>query len=90
MELDKHIDTEKVHLIGHSLGAQISGEAGRKFYEVTGRLLPRITALDPALPCFNEGELLNGVGRGDAVFVDVIHTNNGVLGQRHPVGDAYF
>lgn len=81
---------DKVHVIGHSLGAQISGEAGRKYLEKTGKLLPRITALDPALPCFKEGEVLNGVGRGDAAFVDVIHTNNGALGQRNPIGDADF
>lgn len=81
---------DRVHLIGHSLGAQISGEAGRKYQEKTNKLLPRITALDPARPCFNEGEVLNGVGRGDADFVDVIHTNNGALGQRHPIGDADF
>lgn len=81
---------KNVHLIGHSLGAQISGEAGRQFQEKTNKLLPRITALDPARPCFNEGEVLNGVGRGDAVYVDVIHTNNGALGQRIPIGDADF
>lgn len=81
---------KNVHLIGHSLGAQISGEAGRQYYDKKDKLLPRITALDPARPCFNEGEVLNGVGRGDAKFVDVIHTNNGALGQRAPIGDADF
>lgn len=89
-EMSKHMEMDHVHLIGHSLGAQISGEAGRKYQEMTDKLLPRITALDPARPCFNEGETLNGVGRGDAAFVDVIHTNNGALGQRNPIGDADF
>lgn len=90
IELAKLIDMRNVHLIGHSLGAQISGEAGRQYQDRTDTLLPRITALDPARPCFNEGEVLNGVGRGDAEFVDVIHTNNGALGQRAPIGDADF
>lgn len=90
VELSKSIDMKNVHLIGHSLGAQISGEAGRQYYDKTDKYLPRITALDPARPCFNEGEVLNGVGRGDAEFVDVIHTNNGALGQRAPIGDADF
>lgn len=89
-EMSQHMDMGKVHVIGHSLGAQISGEAGRRYLERTEKFLPRITALDPARPCFNEGEVLNGVGRGDAVFVDVIHTNNGALGQRNPIGDADF
>lgn len=90
VKLSEHVDMKNLHLIGHSLGAQISGEAGRQFQEKTNKLLPRITALDPARPCFNEGEVLNGVGRGDAVYVDVIHTNNGALGQRIPIGDADF
>jgi Lipase len=53
-------------------------------------MLPRITGLDPANPCFNEGEVLSGLMRGDADFVDVIHTNVGVLGRRDPMGDVDF
>lgn len=41
-------------------------------------------------PCFNEGEKLNGLQRGDARFVDVIHTNVGVLGIKESIGDADF
>lgn len=44
---------------------------------MTERLLPRITGLDPANPCFNQGENLTGLARGDAEFVDVIHSNPG-------------
>lgn len=39
---------------------------------------------------FNEGENLSGLSRGDAEFVDVIHTNNGALGKRDPIGDCDF
>lgn len=38
-------------------------------------------------PCFNTGTKLPGLSRGDAVFVDVIHTNPGALGQEKQVGD---
>lgn len=81
---------ENIHLVGHSLGAHIVGAAGKTFYEKTGRLLPRITGLDPANPCFIQGERLNGLSRGDAEFVDIIHTNPGVLGKREPIGDIDF
>lgn len=74
----------------HSLGAQIAGAIGRHFYDMTSKLLPRITGLDPANPCFNEGENLTGLSRGDAVFVDVIHSNCGVLGKKDPIGDVDF
>ncbi|XP_037921197.1 vitellogenin-2-like [Hermetia illucens] len=89
-ELIKVVPRENIHLIGHSLGAHISGVAGRSFTFHTGELLPRITGLDPANPCFNEGEALTGLQRGDAEFVDVIHTNSRALGQRDPLGDVDF
>lgn len=75
---------------GHSLGAHISGYAGRTFTEITNKTLPRITGLDPARPCFNEGERLSGLQRGDAAFVDIIHSNAGVLGVKEPIGDVDF
>ncbi|XP_017067422.1 vitellogenin-1 [Drosophila eugracilis] len=81
---------ENIHLIGHSLGAHIVGSAGRHLRRLTGRIIPRITGLDPAKPCFNEGEVLSGLMRGDARFIDVIHSNSGVLGMRDPLGDVDF
>lgn len=72
------------------MGAHICGEAGRTFTRYTNRSLSRITGLDPARPCFNEGERLNGLQRGDAEFVDIIHTNSGILGMKEPIGDIDF
>ncbi|EDX02579.1 vitellogenin-3 [Drosophila yakuba] len=84
------VPVENIHLIGHSLGAHIVGSAGRHLQQMTNQTIPRITGLDPAKPCFNEGEILSGLMRGDAHFVDVIHSNSGVLGKRDPVGDVDF
>lgn len=42
---------DKIHLLGHSLGAHICGTAGRHFHELTQLLLLRITGLDPASKC---------------------------------------
>lgn len=76
MLVDSSYPIEFIHLIGHSLGAQICGAAGRNFKQLTVTLiLSRITGLDPANPCFNNGEVLSGLFRGDALFVDVIHTS---------------
>lgn len=50
----------------------------------------RITGLDPANPCFNSGGALTGLSRGDAEWVDVIHTNPGVLGKKDAIGDCDF
>uniref|UniRef100_U5EEG1 Putative vitellogenin n=1 Tax=Corethrella appendiculata TaxID=1370023 RepID=U5EEG1_9DIPT len=89
-QLVDYVSVDKIHLIGHSLGAHIVGAAGRKFQLLTNQSLPRITGLDPANPCFNEGEALSGIMRGDADFVDVIHSNSKVLGKRDPIGDIDF
>ncbi|XP_055297238.1 vitellogenin-1-like [Sitodiplosis mosellana] len=81
---------EFIHLMGHSLGAQICGAAGRHFNQNTQLLIARITGLDSANPCFNNGGVLEGLFRGDAAFVDVIHTNPGVLGKKEAIGDIDF
>ncbi|KAH8416888.1 hypothetical protein KR222_010312 [Zaprionus bogoriensis] len=90
IKLIEVVDVERIHLIGHSLGAHIVGAAGRFLYQSTGKMIPRITGLDPAKPCFNEGEALSGLLRGDARFIDVIHSNSGVLGKRDSMGDVDF
>ncbi|XP_042545378.1 pancreatic triacylglycerol lipase [Dipodomys spectabilis] len=60
-----------VHLIGHSLGSHIAGEAGRR----TNGAIGRITGLDPAEPCFEGAPELIRLDPSDAQFVDVIHTD---------------
>lgn len=88
VDLTATYPVEKIHLIGHSLGAHIVGSAGRNLLYKTEKLVSRITGLDPASPCFNEGGALAGLFRGDAEFVDIIHSNVGVLGKKDSIGDA--
>ncbi|CRK86233.1 CLUMA_CG000039, isoform A [Clunio marinus] len=89
-ELADVVPIDNIHVMGHSLGAHIVGFAGRVFQEKTDRILKRISGFDPARPCFREGEVLQGLGRGDAEFVDIIHSNSGALGKTDPIGDADF
>jgi len=63
--------SEKIYLIGHSLGAHISGFVGKDFDGTVGR----ITGLDPAGPDFSNVESKFRLHRSDAILVDVIHTN---------------
>nr|XP_020843814.1 pancreatic triacylglycerol lipase-like isoform X2 [Phascolarctos cinereus] len=60
-----------VHIIGHSLGSHIGGEAGKR----SNGLIGRITGLDPAEPCFQETPEEVRLDPSDALFVDVIHTD---------------
>ncbi|KAI8432023.1 hypothetical protein MSG28_004551, partial [Choristoneura fumiferana] len=83
-------DPSKMVLIGHSLGAHIAGIAGKKLRELTGKQVGRITALDPAGPCFSNVDAAGRLGRSDAQYVDVVHTNAGMLGLKEPVGHKDF
>ncbi|XP_053552499.1 pancreatic triacylglycerol lipase-like [Bombina bombina] len=59
-----------VHLIGHSLGAHIAGEAGKRKPGIA-----RISGMDPAQPYFEGTPAEVRLDPSDADFVDVIHTD---------------
>ncbi|XP_043593538.1 pancreatic triacylglycerol lipase-like [Bombus pyrosoma] len=68
------INSKKLHVIGHSLGAQIAGALP----ENINFRLTRITGLDPAGPLFYV--LNHRLTSEDADFVDIIHTDAGFYG----------
>lgn len=63
------------HIVGHGLGAHIAGQIGR-FLKTKEVLVQRITALDPAYPCFENTSASLRLRKSDANFVDVYHTNS--------------
>lgn len=78
-----------LHVIGFSLGAEAAGFAG-KILNRRGLRLGRITGLDPAYPGYSVGGQENHLTKGDAIFVDVLHSNPGILGFPQPIGDVDF
>lgn len=86
------IPYKNMHLISHSLGCHVAGFTGKKVYEIANRKIGRITALDPAAPIFDLVAMgpTNRLSKRDATFVDVIHTDGGMLGFNYPIGTVDF
>ncbi|XP_068619905.1 pancreatic triacylglycerol lipase-like [Battus philenor] len=83
------LSLERLHVIGHSLGAHIGGFCCRQL-KASGFEVPRLTALDPAYPGFYPALLSKPFTKDDARFVDVIHTDGGAFGTPLATGHADF
>ncbi|XP_025424523.1 uncharacterized protein LOC112693598 isoform X2 [Sipha flava] len=86
---------DKIHMIGHSLGAHTLGACGRKFLQITSMKIGRITGLDPSGPSFARSwyywtETNERLHQNNATFVDVIHTAMGVTGYIGSMAHADF
>ncbi|KAK2556749.1 Pancreatic lipase-related protein 2 [Acropora cervicornis] len=91
-----NVSLEKFHIVGHSLGAHVGGFAAEKLRE-NGKLIGRITGMDPAGPGFEIDNTAARLDQSDAMFVDIIHTDvrEGLLdmdsfGLKRPCGHVDF
>lgn len=85
------IQSEDMHLIGHSLGAHIAGICGYLFIEKYGSYLARISGLDPAGPLFDQKDSAAcRLTPTSALFVDAIYTNIQLFGSSFDVAVANF
>lgn len=81
------LSLDRVHLIGHSLGAHTAGFVGS---HVKSGKVGRITGLDPAGPGFYRKGPEGRLDPTDAAFVDVIHTAVGSAGHYKNLGHVDF
>ncbi|XP_066155564.1 pancreatic lipase-related protein 2-like [Euwallacea fornicatus] len=88
LQLDDKLNYTIKHItiVGHSLGAHISGNIGAR----TNGLIETIIGLDPAGPLFISSITENRLDPTDGKFVHVIHTNDGTLGYGLKMGHADF
>ncbi|KAH8397854.1 hypothetical protein KR222_003974, partial [Zaprionus bogoriensis] len=87
---NKGVPQEIIHLIGQGIAAHVAGAAGQEYTTHTGHKLRRITGLDPAKLLSKRRGNLVGLSRGDADFVDAIHTSSLALGTPMRCGDVDF
>ncbi|KAJ6646516.1 Pancreatic triacylglycerol lipase [Pseudolycoriella hygida] len=78
---------DNIHIIGASLGAQTAGMMGN--FIKSGKL-KRITGLDPAKPLFVFAKNSHRLGKNDAEFVDIIHTEVMLRGVLFAIGHVDF
>uniref|UniRef100_A0A146LFH2 Lipase member H n=2 Tax=Lygus hesperus TaxID=30085 RepID=A0A146LFH2_LYGHE len=83
----KGVALDRFHVVGFSLGAEIAGLVGKM---IKSGKLRRITGLDPAMPLYLGAGPQGRLDANDAHFVDVIHTDGGILGFARPLGHADF
>ncbi|XP_020713195.1 inactive pancreatic lipase-related protein 1 [Ceratitis capitata] len=86
LHLRTGLNYNDVYLIGHSLGAQIAGSAGKQAFP---HRFNTIYALDPAGPKFRDLSDEYRVDPTDADYVESIQTSSS-LGFEEPVGHATF
>jgi len=70
---------DKIHVVGHSLGAHVAGFLAKRAKAMGLGTLARVTGLDPAEPFFDIAGPEDRIDKSDADFVDIIHTNSGML-----------
>ncbi|XP_023170159.1 phospholipase A1-like [Drosophila hydei] len=87
--LNEHhqLSLDSLYVIGHSLGAQVAGYAGKTVGE--GKI-HTIIGLDPALPLFSYNKPHKRLSSDDAWYVESIQTNGGKLGFLKPIGKGAF
>ena len=87
MNLNGLMNFNTLNLVGHSLGGHAAGITGKR---LTRGVAEAVFALDPAGPLFSLNSPDTRVAPNDAEYVEVIHTNGGVLGFLEPIGLADF
>ncbi|CAH0717607.1 unnamed protein product, partial [Brenthis ino] len=84
------LDPAKTELLGFSLGGQTISYIAKNYQQMTGTNISRITALEPAGPCFRTLSSQERLDASNADFVQVLHTNIDGFGMATRMGHVDF
>lgn len=87
---DHGASLDNFHVIGHSLGGQVAGFAGKAVQNLTGSSVRRITGLDPAGPFFFPSDPEGRLASTDAGLVVALHTDGLAFGYYPRIGGVDF
>ena len=79
-----------IYVIGHSLGGQMAGLVGQYLQQAALPTPAACVCLDPAGPLFSANDESDRASPDDCDYVEVIHTNGGMLGFTAPIGNGDF
>ncbi|XP_014608407.1 PREDICTED: phospholipase A1-like [Polistes canadensis] len=85
----KKVQMSNIRLIGHSLGAQSAGFAGKEVQKLNLGKYREIIGLDPAGPSFRNNKCPDRLCETDAEYVQVLHTSN-MYGTYKEIGTVDF
>ncbi|CAG4966728.1 unnamed protein product [Colias eurytheme] len=85
LEEESLIELNNVHLVAHSLGAHLMSYAANRLNE-TGKIVGRITGLNPAGPLYSTPPVYTGLRPSSANFVVGLHTDPLAFGSSKNVG----
>lgn len=77
-----HLDNTE--LVGHSFGAHVAGFVAKKLQN--SRRVKSLIGLDPAGKLFYVNDTTSRLDRGDAEYVEIIHTDTRGIGFPEPIG----
>lgn len=89
---EKRIPLKNFHVIGHSLGAHVSGFAAKTVIQQMGSKIWQVTGLDAARPLFEvpRRSKTDRLSNEDATVVECVHTDGGVFGFKDALGTIDF
>uniref|UniRef100_A0A1Y1KRX3 Lipase domain-containing protein n=3 Tax=Photinus pyralis TaxID=7054 RepID=A0A1Y1KRX3_PHOPY len=85
-----NLDLNKIHIVGHSMGAHIAGLLSQEVKPKCRAEVGRITGLDPSRALFSSPGKDLMLSKSNAKMVDIIHTDNEVFGILNNHGDLDF